>query len=66
MNRDAIMNPLTLNEIGMDALSKALRSGESLLRFLIQEIGCGIRVGRKILVDREYFDKWCSRQCIKL
>lgn len=24
MNRDVIMNPLTLNEIGMDALSKAL------------------------------------------
>lgn len=63
MNRDAIMNPLTLNEIGMDALSKALRSGESLLGFLIQEIGCGIRVGRKILADRECFDKWCSRQC---
>lgn len=30
---------------------------------MIQEIGCGIRVGRKILVDRECFDKWCSRQC---
>lgn len=33
MNRDAIMNPLTLNEIGMDALSKAL-SPVDVARFL--------------------------------
>lgn len=33
MNRDAIMNPLALNEIGMDALSKAL-SPVDVARFL--------------------------------
>lgn len=33
MNRDVIMNPLTLNEIGMDALSKAL-SPVDVARFL--------------------------------
>lgn len=33
MNRDAIMNPLTLNEIGIDALSKAL-SPVDVARFL--------------------------------
>lgn len=33
MNRNAIMNPLTLNEIGMDALSKAL-SPVDVARFL--------------------------------
>ena len=30
---------------------------------MIRDIGCGIRVGRKTLVDRESFDKWCSQQC---
>lgn len=33
MNRDVIMNPLTLNEIGMDALSKVL-SPVDVARFL--------------------------------
>lgn len=30
---------------------------------LIKSTNCGIRVGRRILVDRQKFDDWCSEQC---
>lgn len=29
---------------------------------LIKEAGCGIRIGRRLLVDRQKFDAWCSEQ----
>lgn len=29
---------------------------------MIKEAGCGIRFGRRLLVDRQKFDAWCSEQ----
>jgi hypothetical protein len=29
---------------------------------MIKEVGCGIRFGRRLLVDRQKFDNWCSKQ----
>ena len=29
---------------------------------LIKTTGIGIRVGRRLLVDRQKFDNWCSEQ----
>jgi hypothetical protein len=29
---------------------------------VIKETGCGIRVGRRLLVGRQKFDDWCSEQ----
>lgn len=41
MNRDAIMNPLTLNEIGMDALSRALSPVDVVLFLRLYDNGSG-------------------------
>lgn len=29
---------------------------------LVNEIGCYIKVGKRVLVDRKAFDNWCDKQ----
>ena len=32
---------------------------------LVHELGLGIKIGKKILVDRKAFDDWCDTQVAK-
>lgn len=50
--------------ISVDELQSYASVGRNTAFKLIKEAGCGIRFGRRLLVDRQKFDDWCNRQSL--